>query len=508
VTAAASPDARAPSGPAVSDDAPLRLNLLLARRLEEASIRYCHWKSNVAIDRTLSGDNDIDLLVDPDQVREFTEVLSKVGFVRVRSGHDVPGIESFYGFDSDSDRLVHVHAHYKLVLGDDRTKNYRLPIEGPYIRSARRARAFRIPAPEFEYIVLVIRLVLKYCTWDEIGWSALRGRRARPKGSEQAELEDLTARVDNRRVETVLAQHLPCLGPPLFSRCVATVTPNASLRSRVAVARRLERALQPYSRRSRGRDRALRISRRITLALTRRLREPAKSRPVAGGAMIGIIGGDGSGKSTALSSLECWLGSEFDVRLVHLGKPKWSMTTVAARAALKILDSTAAAGARIVPVPPVRRLSERIVLFRPLVWLVCMARDRSLAYRRAHRFALGGGLVLCDRYPHRRLVSMDVPRIDQMPGGDSTSRIVRTMARLEKTYHRSILPPELLIVLRVDPDIAVERKTTESPESVRRRGAEVWNVDWRVVGAHVVDASQSKEAVERELKALVWSALG
>jgi len=107
--------------------------------------------------------------------------------------------------------------------------------------------------------------------------------------------------------------------------------------------------------------------------------------------------------------------------------------------------------ARVIPVAPVRRLSRRVSAFRPLVWLVCVARDRSLAYRRAHRFALGGGVVLCDRYPHPQLASMDVPRIPTMPGGNSQNRIVKKMVALEERYHRTILPPDLLVVLRVDP---------------------------------------------------------
>jgi hypothetical protein len=53
----------------------------------------------------------------------------------------------------------------------------------------------------------------------------------------------------------------------------------------------------------------------------------------------------------------------------------------------------------------------------------------------------------------------------------------------------------------------VSRKHAERPESVRRRGAEIWNIDWRASGAHVIDASQPLDAVVLELKKLVWSTL-
>ncbi len=103
---------------------------------------------------------------------------------------------------------------------------------------------------------------------------------------------------------------------------------------------------------------------------------------------------------------------------------------------------------------------------------------------------------------------MEVPLIRKRAAEEGVDgRLVHAMARLEERYHRSIVLPELLVVLRLDPDVAVSRKHEERPESVRRRGAEIWNIDWHAAGVHVVDASQSRETVIRELKKLVWSAL-
>lgn len=487
---------------------PLPLILRLSRLLEESNVSYCHWKSNAALDRSASGDNDLDLLVHRSDVGHFIALISQLGFKRVLEGNaTVPGIESFYGFDAEADRLVHVHAHYQLVLGDDRTKNYRLPIEDAYIRSAHRADVFRIPAPEFEYVVFVIRMTLKYCTWDEILWKALRGQRAGPKRTERNEFEYLRARADAQRTAAILQEHLPFLEAGLFAACVDALASSLSARGRIRIGSRLERALQPHARHSRRIDAALRIWRRITIAAARRARGAQKSRFAGGGAMIGIMGGDGSGKSTALAALHGWLGPQFDARVVHLGKPRWSLTTYAVRATLKAVNLTAEGLERWVRLAPLRRLTFWVGTYRPLVWLVCTARDRYLTYRGARRFAIEGGLVLCDRYPHPRLTSMEVPLIASRAAPRADGRLVRFMIRLERRYHRSIALPELLVVLKVDPEIAVQRKWDESPESVRARSAEIWNIDWRESGAHVIDASQPEDVVARELKALVWSTL-
>ncbi|HJS49468.1 MAG TPA: hypothetical protein VJ745_04030 [Gaiellaceae bacterium] len=488
---------------------PLELIRRVASQLEDAGVRYCHWKSNAAIDRSATGDNDLDLLVHRADVRSFTGVLSRLGFVRAsKPGAFVPGIESFYGHDVATGRLVHVHAHYQLVLGDDRTKNYRLPVEDAYLDSTTRSGLFPLPSAEFEYVVFVIRMTLKYCTWDEIAWCATRGRRAAPSRTERDELAYLTARVDDARAASVVEEHLPFVGAELFAECVAVLGPDASIRRRISAGRRLETSLQPHARYSRLDDRLRRIRGRFADAAERRTSGPKRNRLAGGGAMVGITGGDGSGKSTALAALGGWLEPEFDVRLVHLGKPRWSVTTFGVRAGLKAVTAGAGGLARSARVTPIQRLASALETYRPLVWLACTARDRQSAYRRARRFASSGGLVLCDRYPHPRLRSMEAPLIASRTVDGPDNRLVRALIALEERYHRSIAPPELLVVLRVDPEVAVRRKTEERPETVRARGAEVWNIDWRGSRAHVIDASQTEEAVVRELKALVWSVLG
>jgi thymidylate kinase len=52
------------------------------------------------------------------------------------------------------------------------------------------------------------------------------------------------------------------------------------------------------------------------------VRGPSRKRPASGGLLVAIVGGDGAGKSTAVSDLATWLAETYDTRTVHLGKPR------------------------------------------------------------------------------------------------------------------------------------------------------------------------------------------
>ena len=157
----------------------------LRRALDAEGIAYCHWKSNDALDRAVRGDSDLDLLVRRRDADRFTAVIRGLGFKDARSPSikRVPGVFHSYGLDEPSGRLVHIHAHYQLVLGDDTTKNYRLPIEDAYLGSVdgNGEQPLPVPAPEFELAVFIVRMVLKHSTWDAI--ASRHGRLVEQRGA-------------------------------------------------------------------------------------------------------------------------------------------------------------------------------------------------------------------------------------------------------------------------------------------------------------------------------------
>lgn len=487
---------------------PVELVVRLARALDDKEITYCHWKSNEAIDRSESAENDLDLLVARSDAERFRAVLHELGYTRVgrTTKPSPPGKEDFIGYDATAARFVHVDVHYQLVLGHDRTKNYRIPIETPYLRSSRHHGLLKVPSPEFEYVIFVIRMVLKYAIVDEVLWKALRGQRRGPKSSEIRERIHLESLIDRAEVDSILKESLPWMDVDLFDQCVAVARGEGSLTSQVAVGRRLGSVLEPFGRRGPLTDTGVRLSRRIELGIQSRLGRKPRYRLSTGGAIVGVMGADGSGKSTAIEEIERWLSDDFEMRRVHLGKPPWSPTTYGIRGSLKL---GVAIRTKLFGRSSVREANhlEPQPGIRSILWLACTSRDRYLHYRRAQRFANSGGLVISDRYPHDAFQTMEVAQIARVKGSAESNALEAALARLEERYHRRIAAADVLILLRVDPETAVARKTDEPSDYVRRRASEVWNIDWDDSDVHVIDASRRPELVAAELKSLIWSHL-
>src|SRR6266566_3854508 len=422
----------------------------LGEALERRGVVYCcQWKGSWKKHRWMMGEGDIDLLVERATEPQFTAVLEELGFRRATppAGSRVAGMESCFGLDRATGRLIHVHVHYQLLTGGFWTTIYRLPFERALLDSTVHRNVFRTPAPEFELLVFAIRMVQRFRPRDVLGGQPGWLKKI------QGELDALLKQAELHRLGDVLAQHLPTMDLAFVDECLASLRPGYSRWRRFALRRELHE----------------------------RLRAHAKTPPL-------------TMKLSRLAWSILTLRGRLDWR-----RPPRSLFTLAVGALLKVR--------RRIFGEPGGADGAQFPGYVHCLRDVCTARDRYLLYLKARRFALAGGLALCERYPVPQNYELAGPRLDPVAPRLSRNVLGRLMLAAERRYYQHILAPDVLIVLAVDPETAVQRKTTEPADYVRHRNRVVRNVDWIGSGAHFVEAGRPLAQVVEDLKALIWAEL-
>lgn len=460
----------------------------LAQALEDDGVGYCQWKGHWGTQRWAVGNGDIDLLVDQRAIPAFQRIVGKLGFkpAVLPGERQLPGVVNYFGYDPGVSRLLHLHVHYRLVLGDYWRTTCRLPLEPAILQTTMAGTLFRVPSLEFQLLIFVFRLVLRQ-----------RGRLPSSrwfKGT-QIQLNDLADRCDRDALAGILQQHLPSVDVAFFDRCVRWLRQGCGPWERVALPWQLHHRLRAHARRPQlGALFSAAVEKMLPEVIARSILT-AGMRSARGGTVVALIGGDGSGKSTCARELEQWLAPGLATIRAQMGNPPRSLLSFVVGAALKAEQAIARALGRESP------SGSWLELLRYL----CMARDCYRLYEKVQRFSTGGGIAVCERYPVSELPSHVGPRIGPLLPARPNA-FARLLQSAETSYYHRMLRPDLLLVLQLDPELAVARKPDEPAEYVRTRGRTVWETDWSATGAQLVDASQPLPRVLDDLKARVWRA--
>jgi thymidylate kinase len=464
----------------------------LRAALESSGIPYCQWKGSAKVERWTSGEGDIDLLADRASEGALTQVFESLGFKLALAAPQVPGVVSWIGHDTQFSRLIHVHLHYKLILGRAETRHYHLAIERVVLKSALPGLFFKTPSPELEYFLFVLQQTLRHDPLVAPGNTTERLALLQP------ELRRLQQQSNADTLARFITTHVPDLTVDDFRRCVTSLDPRQPHLRRLRTAWMLASRLAAHAHGGGAAHYARRIARKLARAIGPNDVESGKG-PVGGGLVIALLGADGAGKSTCARHLVQWLGTELRTCHAHLGRPPRTWSTMLAGLALKLGRALERMRGSEAPWSVVAHLE----LLRHL----CTARDRYLLFQRLQRFAASGGIAICERYPIRESWSLAGPSKVQGLALDAQSRTARGMRELERSLYCRITPPDLSIVLRVEPEVAVRRKTDEPEEYVRARARRMWTTDWTSANAVVMDAGRDLEDVITDLKAIVWRAL-
>lgn len=430
--------------------------------LERNHTKAVVFKGAHRLDRALSGSGDLDLYVPAPRRERACSVLGEHGFVRVESAwwRSSPSVSDWFGVDVETAQLVHVQISSPLHLGS---------ALGPQVvisdadRLADRADtgvagAARVACAADAVVVRLCDAVLA----SRVG----PGRR----------------RADRIDEALTLAAAVPT--PALVGAAAALFDESVGYAVGTAAAggswRELRRLLLRDHRA--GRRRLSPIAWTIS-ALARANRSTTRRsilarRKLGAAPMIAIIGSDGSGKSTVSQRLVELLDEKLDARFFYFGTGDGPASLlrrplVALKRRWESMSSSAA------PTDDEASSSEAVESGAPgtrgapaaarILWAVVTAFERRTKLRRARRAARRGFVVVSDRFPQSEEPGIhDGPRL---VGRNDLGRVGRAVARWEQRQYESMVRrgPDLVVLLDVSLDVAMERRPEETREELDRR---------------------------------------
>ena len=219
------------------------------------------------------------------------------------------------------------------------------------------------------------------------------------------------------------------------------------------------------------------------------------------GAVIALIGCDGSGKSTVSRWLVDELkghGGNEDTQFVYFGTGDGPGSLF--RRILNWLKKRSAYGKK----PPVKADKDAASGRRPvsnssvapdylrLIWAATVASERSSKMRHVKRAIRRGSLVVTDRYPQAEFWGIhDGPRLGYVLETKSGGWLYRIAQWEQSLYARfASCIPDLVLLLDVDPEVAYERRSEEPYEELKRRIHVARSLTFQGATRHVLDSTE------------------
>lgn len=472
----------------------LRASQDLREALSARNVRFAHWKSNGHLAEALAGETDLDLLVHRGDEAAFRNALQDLRALPMTSPPwaRYPEIEDWLILDAAAGALLHLHVHFEMLTGLKRVKHLRLPWKVELLASVRPdpASGWPIPSAEMELLNLLVRI------WAKMPL-ARRLLKWKIPGHIQNELHWLQAQTDPARL-AALARQLGFAGDfqDAFDSGAAAIR----------LGRRFNTDLFRHFRMSWPEALARAALLNTRLALTRlwlKTVGPVQVRKALpmGGAMISLVGSDGSGKSTLGRDLEKWLRYKLDAHLLYMGSGDGAAGWVnAGKRRLSALwkrrgPKTASAAKSLRPASGIERLYRLLDLL--------LLRRKLRLVRLGRKLAGRGSVILTDRYPQMQVNGIsDGPRQQEGRG-------FAWAARSEMKLHRAAatLGPDLVIKLKIDPQTAQLRKPDHGIDIITRKCAIVDALTFSQSEVVVIDAARPYDGVLLAAKSAIWNHL-
>ncbi len=489
------------------------VNLLEA--LHANDIQYCHWKSNEHLEASMSGDTDLDVLFDENQKVKLESILNTLGFklftaIKQKQYKD---IVDYIGLDLPSGKVIHIHTHFKLTMGEPYLKGYQINFEEKILRGRIYNEEFGIYCinPSFELILLYLRESLKLRHRDVL-LMYLKNKINYNEFSIR-EYNWLKTRASDSEVhnilKTIFTDH-----NTIYNFITGEFNRKQLYKLAPIIRREFasNRLYSPYV------ALILRWYREATIIISRKLARllaiPIVSKRInpRGGIIVAVIGADGSGKSTVTNNLKETFQTKLDVYKIYFGRGD-GKSSLSRKLLLMfkvlLVDKKNNREKKSEQDSPKRKESLVRTVYKCAEALL-VAQEKSKNMKQMKIAKKRGLLVICDRYPQNQIMGYnDGPLLhDHL---NSRNPFFRAAAKIESRIYIKAEnnPPDILFKLIADAEVVEARKPGET--SLPKLEAKIAGIKNLSFNAHckviTIDATIPLQEVLYQVKNELWRML-
>lgn len=465
------------------------------------NVRYCHWKGTNHIFNGLSGESDLDILVDETHNKLATDLLLKNGFKQFKTqwGIRYKGVQDWIGLDKPTGKLVHVHYHNYMIMGHTGVMEYAFPLQNEVLDSRifHEEYGIYVPDPNYELVTFFVRIGLEYP--NKKLKKSNEGYLFSAKSIE--EITYLKERSNEERIKIILIS----LFPKTSSQLIGIITKENVLSNDI-------KALSCHCRKSIKGDNAFWINfikskciiatmRYIIPILHKDFGTPMRKVPVSnGGFTIAFLGQDGAGKSTVTEDICKWLSWKIDYRLNYLGYGVqfdcWE------RRLQKRLQKKK---------DPLSKLIRKWLPFRIFTKL---AKKSNEIITKGKEYADNGTIVIYDRYPQTIYPGInDGPKIRAAIVPQISSGVLKKIANWYASAEERNLDkaasqhPDIVVKLMLPVEESLRRKPHENFEAVKAKHEIIKSLPFENSKVYTIDVTQPYESEILQIKSLIWDNL-
>jgi len=449
------------------------------KKINDSKLEYILMTGNVDLEKAFKGKGDFDILVDKKDGQSFELLLLNLGFKRRIStfNNSFFGVDNFLFYDSNNEKLHHFHIHYDVVFGPKNGLNYYFKNSNSWFKNCyiHEQRLIKIVDPEVEYVFLILRILVSGDNLKKVKNFIKR------KDSSKYNLKHskLITQINTEKLDFVLNNYFLD-----FKDIISAYYRNKgvfSLIQGITLESKTKKILAKY----------LRVDLTIN-SVFNSLRDESKkvsSHSLStNGKIISLIGVDGAGKTTLSKEIKKWLGYKLSAKNVFLGQIKNSRVNWGLRKLSKVFKFF--------------RLTSISNYVKDYTHII-NAKFRENGVIESNYLAQRGHYIVTDRYPLKEFWNMEL-----IMDGPKLKKKSSLYNKERDIYNKIDNYPHLIIILKIPIEVSVSRKPEEHSDpkrvdNLKKKISAITSIE-KLPNIYIVDATQSYEAVKKEVKSLIW----